>query len=115
MGASLVALAAVFAAIGTPTWIPPALSVRFGVPSPLTGMTRSFIAMVSGDVTAAFAWHLLGPIAFAACIAMPIVAVASLVRGRRFVLLSRTLSSKSVWLGIGVVTGLAWARQIVSL
>lgn len=114
MGAALVALAALFAAAGTPTWIPPALSARFGIASPFTGMTRSFVAMVSGHIGAAFAWHPLGPVVFTLCIFMPVVAIVSLARARRFALVDAALSSGWLWLGVGVLILCVWVRQIVS-
>jgi hypothetical protein len=115
LGGTLVVLAFVFAATGIPSWIPAALSLRFGVPSPLTGMTRSFVALVSGDVRGAFIWHPLGPFAFAACLAMPVVAVVSWRRERRFRVVATVLQSRIVWI-IGVaVIALVWARQIVAL
>lgn len=115
MGAALVALAGVFAAVGIPTWIPPALSIRFGIASPFTGMTRSFVAMVSGHIGAAFAWHPLGPLVFTLCVFMPVLAIVSLVRTRRFAFVDAALSSGWLWLGFGVLTLCVWVRQIVSL
>lgn len=115
LGAGLVGLAALFAVAGIPNWIPPALTVRFGIPSPLTGMTRSFVATASGDIAAAFLWHPLGPPAFAACVATPMVALASWVRARRFATLSRWLSSRKLWVALAFLTVLVWSRQIVAL
>jgi hypothetical protein len=114
LGASLVALAALFAALGIPAWIPPAVMVRLGMPSPLTGMTRSFVALASGDVSAAFSRHPLGPILFAACATLPVVALASWLRGRRFEALARLIRSRALWLGFAVAFGLVWVRQIVT-
>jgi hypothetical protein len=37
----------------------------FGFPSPGCGLTRSFLALVRGDLPQAFSYHLLGPLLFA--------------------------------------------------
>jgi hypothetical protein len=104
-------LAFVFASTGIPVWLPPAPIVRLGIPSPLTGMTRSFVAMASGNPTAAFAWHPLGPLLFAACVAMPAVALASWIRARRFDQAVRIL--RALWPLLAVMLAVVWARQIV--
>lgn len=88
-GAALIALAFVFAATGIPRWIPPALLVRLGLPSPLTGMTRSFVTVASGDLLRAFAAHPLGPPLFVFCLALPVIAACSWARGRRLGVLTR--------------------------
>lgn len=113
LGALAVVLGAVFAVTGIPSWIPTAPVVHLGVASPTTGMTRSFVALVSGDPARAFVLHPLGPLAFAACIAMPAIAVASWIRGARFVVVSRLLHSTAAWLCVGAVLAAAWVRQIV--
>lgn len=115
LGAAAVASAGVFAAIGIPVWIPLAPMVRLGVPSPLSGMTRSFVALAGGDVTAAFAWHPLGPLAFVACAALPVVAIASWVAGHRLEVLSRLVRRTSLWVAFSVIAAAAWLRQIIAL
>lgn len=115
LGAALVGLAVLFAATGIPAWLPRAPLVRLGVPSPLTGMTRSFVAIASGDLWGAFAWHPLGPVVFAACAAIPIVAAASWVRSRRFVGLAALLRSRRVWCAVSVLFTAAWAHQVLRL
>ncbi|MEA5420936.1 DUF2752 domain-containing protein [Spirulina sp. CCNP1310] len=38
-----------------------------GIPCPGCGMTRSFLALAQGDLEGAIAFHLFGPLVFAAC------------------------------------------------
>jgi len=91
----------VFASTGIPSWIPPAPLVRFGIASPFTGMTRSFVALASGHLERAFELHPLGPLVFAACLASPLIALRPVhVSGR-------------LWWCVGAVFALAWIRQIV--
>jgi hypothetical protein len=78
-------------------------------------MTRSFVALISGDVAAAFAWHPLGPVVFVLCAVMPLVAIVSLARGRRLALVDAAISSSRFWLGAGTLTALVWIRQIATL
>ncbi len=78
LGAALLMCAFAFATFGIPP-MPPALLVVAGLPSPLTGMTRSFVALAGGDLAHAFALHPLGPLCFLACV----IAIASLVVARR--------------------------------
>lgn len=111
-GASLVALAFVFVATGIPRWIPPAPMVRFGIPSPLTGMTRSFVALASGDVWASFGFHPLGPPTFAACALMSLVALASWLRGERPAVVHRLATRGALWVVVGAFSA-GWAWQIV--
>lgn len=115
LGVALIACALWFATAGIPHWIPPAPLVRAGIPSPLTGMTRSFVALASGDVETAFGWHPLGPMVFSACLLVPVVAVASWMRDRRFERLVRVASSKTLWIGAAVLAAIAWARQLAVL
>jgi hypothetical protein len=100
---TLVALAFVFASTGIPAWIPPAPLVRLGIASPLTGMTRSFIALVSGHVLRAFTLHPLGPLVFAACLVVPV----------RPLLLARLAGSARFWWVVGGAFALVWIRQIL--
>jgi hypothetical protein len=109
--ACLIALALVFAAVGIPRWLPPALIVRAGIPSPLTGMTRSFVALASGDLAASFAFHPLGPLVFAACALTPMVALASWLRGERLTVLRRMANATVLWSVVGLLVA-AWAWQI---
>lgn len=113
-GGMLIGLAATFAVLGTPP-LPPALLVALGIPSPLTGMTRSFVALASGDVMASLAWHPLGPLAFLACATAVAVAGLSLLRGRRLVALGRLLADRRLWAVGGAAVMLAWVRQIAVL
>jgi uncharacterized protein DUF2752 len=113
LGASLIAAAFAFARVGIPSWIPPATTARAGLPSPLTGMTRSFVAMASGHVGAAFRWHPLGPVVFAACVLGVGVAVVSWRRGRRMELLQRALAKRWLWWSVAVAFAGVWVRQII--
>lgn len=113
--AALIALAFVFAKSGIPPWLPSAPLVWIGIASPLTGMTRSFVALASGDLTAALRWHPVGPIVFVACIAMPVVAVVSWIRGARLEWLTALVRSRVVAASTAAAFALAWARQIVVL
>ena len=98
---SLVALAFVFASTGIPAWIPPAPLVRLGIASPLTGMTRSFVALASGHIARAFALHPLGPLVFAACLAAPVLAIRPVALGARF------------WWCVAALFAIVWVRQIL--
>lgn len=114
LGAALVVLAFVFAVTGIPSWIPPALTVRAGIPSPLTGMTRSFVALASGDLGAAFAWHPLGPLVFAASVGAVVVAGASWARGSRIGWLAALMRRRWFWAVVTIAFAAAWARQIAA-
>lgn len=109
LGAVLVASAFVFSVAGIPRWIPPALIVRAGVPSPFTGMTRSFVALASGDITAAFAWHPLGPLLFSICVVLPALVAVWWTRDRRWA------PPRTTWVVAALVVTGAWARQIAVL
>ena len=112
MAAVLLIVAVVFAVRGIPAWIPPALIVRLGIASPLTGMTRSFVSLASGHIARALYWHPLGPLVFVACVMAVVVGSASWIRGRRIDFVARLLSRRTVWLIAGVVTLAVWVRQI---
>lgn len=114
IGLGSVGLAFLFAASGTPP-LPPALLVRLGVASPLSGMTRSFVALAGGDPVAAFAWHPLGPLCFVAAAGAAVVAAVSWVRGRRLAGLTRLLARRWVWGTAALAFAGAWIRQIVVL
>lgn len=109
LGAALVACAFLFSMTGIPRWIPSALMVRAGVPSPLTGMTRSFVALASGDIAAAFAWHPMGPLVFATCVALPPVVAVWWARDRRWT------PTATTWVVAALVVAAGWARQIAVL
>lgn len=113
LGASLIACAFLFAGTGIPGWIPPAPMLALDIPSPLSGMTRSFVALAQGDVASSLRWHPLGPFLALACITMPVVAVAGVVRGRavRAPLLGRA----GIWYTVAALFVAAWIRQIVVL
>ena len=113
--AGAVVLARIWAWTGIPTWLPAAPLVRLGVASPLTGMTRSFVAMASGDPARALAWHPLGPALFLACAIAPALAVASLVRGRRFSVVETVMRSGAAWSVTAAIVAAAWVRQMVVL
>lgn len=113
IGLALVALAVAFAAVGVPRWIPAAPLAYAGLPSPLEGMTRSFVAMVSGHAGDAFVLHPLGPPAFAAAAAAPVLAAVSWARGRRVAALARALRSRALWLGVGAAFAAVWLARVL--
>lgn len=112
---TVLAAGAVFAVSGIPAWIPPALSVRFGLASPLTGMTRSVVALMRGDVAGAFGWHPLGPLVVVAAVAVVTVAAVAWVRGRRLAGLASVVRARWLWYTAGAVTAAVWVRQIVEI
>jgi hypothetical protein len=112
LGGVLLACAFVFAAFGTPP-LPPGPMVAFGVPSPLTGMTRSFVALAGGHVTHAFALHPLGPLCFAACVLAVVNLAIERRHGRRAAIVRRALDiAYAPWL-LALAFTAAWVRQIV--
>lgn len=111
LGAGLVACAFAFSVWGVPP-VPPAPMVALGIASPLTGMTRSFVATAQGDLAGAFGLHPLGPLCFAACVVAAYSAVALLSAGRRPALVERIVGWRpGVWL-VATMFVLAWIRQI---
>lgn len=115
LGGSLLVTAVVFAQTGIPGWIPPGVLPALGVPSPLSGMTRSFVALASGDLPGAFGWHPLGPVVFAACVGAVVLAGVSTVRGAVPEGVRALASKRPVWLLVGWCFVVAWIRQIVYL
>jgi hypothetical protein len=110
LGAALLGCAAVFATFGIPP-LPPALLVVAGIPSPLTGMTRSFVATMQGDLPAAFDLHPLGPLTVAACAVAVLSLAALVVRGRRPGFVDAVLSPRIATV-VAVAFALTWFRQI---
>jgi hypothetical protein len=51
----------------------------FGFPSPSCGLTRSFIALASGDWQAALEYHLFGPLLAAGFLAIAAIAIIELI------------------------------------
>lgn len=51
----------------------------FGFPAPSCGLTRSFLALVRGDIPTALQYHLLGPFFFAFFVAMVTTACTELL------------------------------------
>ncbi len=112
LGAALISCAFAFAAFGTPP-IPPAPMVVLGLPSPLTGMTRSFVALAGGDVGHAFALHPLGPLCFAASILAVVNIAIVRVRGQRAAIVRSALTLPyAPWL-LALAFVAVWIRQIV--
>lgn len=112
--AGVLVLTMVFAAQGRiPRWIPPAPMMMLGVPSPLTGMTRSFVALARGDLAGSLRWHPLGPALFVACLmAVAVPFVPSLRRGlARLAVPGRRRTLAIVIVGLAMAA--AWVRQIV--
>jgi hypothetical protein len=112
LGAALVSCAFIFATFGTPP-LPPGPMVALGVPSPLTGMTRSFVALAGGDVINAFALHPLGPLTFAACVIAFVNLAIERRNGRRASIVQRVVSiPHAPWL-LAFAFVAVWIRQIV--
>jgi hypothetical protein len=111
-GLALLALAAAFSVFGIPP-LPPALIVALGVPSPLTGMTRSFVAMASGDIARAFWFHPLGPLTFVVCAIAATSAAMTLRTGRRPLVVDRLASSRMTWIVVAVAFAAVWVRQML--
>ena len=112
LGGALIACALLFAAFGTPP-LPRGPMVAFGVPSPLTGMTRSFVALAGGHVTHAFALHPLGPLCFVACVVAVVNLAIERRHGRRAAIVRRALDVPyAPWL-LALAFGAVWVRQIV--
>ncbi len=112
LGATLVACAFAFAAFGTPT-LPPAPMVMLGVPSPLTGMTRSFVALAQGHVVDALVLHPLGPLCFGACVLAMVSFATTLHTGRRPAAIERVLRMRHGAPIVAALFAAVWARQIV--
>lgn len=64
------------AALGDLCWF----HAAFGLPCPLCGMARSFVALAHGDAAAAVRFHPGGPLLFAAMLAFAVGALVALVR-----------------------------------
>jgi hypothetical protein len=113
VGLALVALAFVFARTGIPWWIPSAPSARIGIPSPLTGMTRSFVAVARGDFWLAFRMHPLGPMTFACCLVLAINGLYALLKGRALAWPQRAARQKAVWLVVSTAFAVVWFAQLI--
>ncbi len=82
-----------------------------GLPCPGCGLTRSFVMLAHGDVSAGFGYNLMGPVLFTVLAVSVAVAVWVLVSGRSGVLSrwSSVVFSKpalavlAVWIGYGIV------------
>jgi hypothetical protein len=111
LGASLIACAVAFAVLG-PLPLPPAPMVLIGIPSPLTGMTRSFVALAGGHLGTAFAFHPLGPLTFVACIVAVVNLSAMFRTGRRLAIVDALVSKRYTWALIALAFGVVWLRQI---
>lgn len=112
LGMMLVACAFAFASVGTPP-LPPAPMVMIGVPSPLTGMTRSFVAIAGGDVAGAFVLHPLGPLCFAACVLAVVSLAVHVSTGRRPALVERAVHARHGGVIVAAAFTVVWIRQIV--
>jgi hypothetical protein len=112
LGGALIVCACAFAMLGTPP-LPPAPMVLAGLPSPLTGMTRSFVALASGDVWRSFVLHPLGPLSFAGCALAAANGVVVLRSGRRTGVVDRVLRVPyAPWI-MALAFAAVWVRQIV--
>jgi hypothetical protein len=112
LGTALIALAAAFAVWGIPP-LPPAPMVGLGIASPLTGMTRSFVALARGDVARSFWFHPLGPLTFLACIAAAVNATVVTARGRRVPVVGRIFATRTAGWTIAAAFLVVWVRQII--
>jgi hypothetical protein len=92
------------------------LRLLTGIPCPSCGLTRSFCAAAHGDFSAAFGFHVIGPILFAAtAIAIPLC-ILEVVRGRRFEGAHRVLfSSRVAWFEAGVFVAYHLWRLIAQI
>jgi hypothetical protein len=111
LGAALVGCAFAFAAFGTPPFVPAPITA-IGVPSPLTGMTRSFVALAGGDLSLSFLFHPLGPLCFLACVAAIGNTAVILRTGHRARLVENALRVRSAPLVVGLAFTVVWIRQI---
>jgi hypothetical protein len=111
-GCALIVCSFLFAAYGTPR-LPPAPIVLLGISSPLTGMTRSFVALAGGHLAKSFAFHPLGPLCFAASVASVANALTVLRAGRRAHAVDRLVSLRYNGAIVAAVFGLVWIRQII--
>jgi hypothetical protein len=110
---SILGLTFAFAAAGIPRWMPASMIVRLGIPSPLTGMTRSFVAMVHGDLAGSFGWHPLGPLAFVAVVSVASTGWWSWARGGWPAWARRLFGGRRFWAGTGSAFAVAWLHAIV--
>jgi hypothetical protein len=76
-----------------------------GMDCPFCGMTRATLAMSSGDVTGALAFHPLAPLVLALVLGLTIVVVI----GRTDVL----LRGKRPWILLGSILGIWIARLVI--
>lgn len=92
---------------------PEALLLKVGLASPLTGMTRSFIATIQGDLARAIYFHPLGPLCVLACLIAAANLAVITIRGERLALLDRLVRIRASWLAVAAVFVAVWARQIL--
>lgn len=114
LGASLVTLAFAFAHWGIPSWIPHAPLVALGIPSPLTGMTRSFVSIAEGDLVLAFRDHPVGPVLFLASALAPVAGVLTWLRGERVGLLRHPLAHRVTVAGLVLAIVGVWPARLAS-
>jgi hypothetical protein len=85
-----------------------------GLPCLFCGMTRSFAAMAHLELGAAFAYHLLGPVFFAAVIAAGAGAAYSLLTGWRWRLSwDKRTRKTAAWLFLGLLVATWIARFVI--
>ncbi len=114
LGAACVVAAFVFARTGIPSWAPQAPIARLGIASPLTGMTRSFVAMSRGDLGTAWSWHPLGPAAFVVAAVAAVVGVW-VFAGGSVPTWPAKLSGRNAAAALVAVLVIAWFRQIMEV
>lgn len=109
----IVVLAALFAATGIPRWVPGSILLRWGIPAPTTGLTRSFVALARGDAAGSFAWNPLGPVLAALVAAGAVAGWVTWARGVRIP--ARWLGSRPAVVAMSATVVAVWVRQIVAL
>ncbi|WP_225886512.1 DUF2752 domain-containing protein [Leptolyngbya sp. PCC 6406] len=84
--------------------LPPCqFQVHFGFPSPSCGLTRSFLALVRGDLKTAMQFHAFGPLIFAGFLTILTTAVLEL-RSRRS--LMKIYAFLLNWRGLVLITAI---------
>lgn len=86
-----------------------------GHPCPFCGGTRSFASIWQGDLGRALHFHPLGPLYFAAGLAMAGLALWTLGSGRRLVLGLDQAGERAAYLVLGTLILGAWAVKLAGI